>query len=119
MQFSVLPQNVTVNKTNPIVMSCDASGFPTPSLTWTKNGQVVSQLKQLKIQNSDKSEAGMYMCTASNGVGQDKRAEAYVAVQCKYTSCHITVLYRLRQTRLANTEIESWQSNVQNPITHP
>ena len=84
VQFAVLPQNVTVNETNPIVMSCDASGFPTPSLTWIKNGQVVSQLKQLNIQSSSRSDAGIYMCNASNGLGQDKTAKAYITVQCKH-----------------------------------
>ena len=84
VQFAVLPQNVTVNETNSIVMSCDASGFPTPSLTWTKNGKFVSQLKQLNIQRSNRSDAGMYVCTASNGVGQDKTAKTYVTVQCKH-----------------------------------
>ena len=83
MQFTVNPQNVTVNETNPIVMSCDASGFPEPSLTWIKNGQVVAKVKQLNIQRSNRSDAGMYVCTVSNGVGQDKAARVYITVQCK------------------------------------
>ena len=84
-----MPQNATINETNPIVVSCDASGFPTPSLKWTKNGDVVSQLKQLNIKRSNRRDAGMYVCSASNGVGQDKTAKAYVTVQCKSTSPHV------------------------------
>ena len=84
MQFTVFPQNITVNETNPVVLSCDASGFPEPSLTWTKDGQVVSQSEQLNIQRSDRSDTGMYVCTARNGVGQDLTARAYVTVQCKF-----------------------------------
>ena len=75
---------MTVNETKPVVLSCDASGFPEPSFTWTKDGQEVSQSEQLNIQKSNRSDTGMYVCTASNGVGQDKTAQAYVTVQCKF-----------------------------------
>ena len=92
VQFTVLPQNLTVNETNPIVVSCDASGFPEPSFTWTKEGQLLSQAKQLSIQRSHRSDAGMYVCTASNGARQDKAAKAYVTVQCKFVFRHIKEL---------------------------
>ena len=88
-----MPQNLTVNETNPIVVSCDASGFPEPSFKWTKDGRILSQPKQLRIQTSDRKDTGMYVCTASNGVGQDKTAPAYVTVQCKSTSHHVIKLY--------------------------
>ena len=85
VQFTVFPQNVTVNETNPAVLSCDASGVPEPSFTWTKDGQQLSQSEQLNIQRSDRSDTGMYVCTASNGVGKDDMtAQAYVTVQCKF-----------------------------------
>ena len=68
-------------------MNCDASGFPEPSFTWTKDGQHLSQSKQLNIKKSQRSNAGMYVCTASNGVGHDRTAKIYVTVQCK-SSCY-------------------------------
>ena len=74
---------MTVNETNPIYLSCDASSFPAPSITWTRSGQVLSDKKQLSITSSDKRDTGEYMCTASNGVGQPKTAKAYVTVQCE------------------------------------
>jgi len=83
VQFTALPQNLTVNETNPIVVSCDASGSPEPSLKWKKDGQILSQPKQLSIKASDRSDTGLYVCTASNGVGQDMTAQAYVTVQCE------------------------------------
>ena len=76
-------------------MSCDASGFPEPSFTWTKDGQVLSQAKQLNIQKSVRGNAEMYVCTSNNGVGQDKTAKAYVTVQCKFVSSHIIELVLL------------------------
>ena len=86
VQFTVLPQNVTVNETNPIVVSCDASGFPTPSISWKKYVQGTAVLKDPNTQRSSRRDAGMYVCTASNGVGQDKTAKVYATVQCKSTS---------------------------------
>ena len=49
----------------------------------------MSQQKHLSIPTSHRSDAGMYVCTASNGVGQDKTAKAYVTVQCKSTSHYV------------------------------
>ena len=95
VQFTVFPQNLTVNETNPIVVTCDASGFPEPSFTWTKDGQVLSQPKELSIQRSGRNDAGMYVCSANNGVGQEKTAKAYVTVQCKFVSRHIIELVPL------------------------
>lgn len=93
VQFTVVPQNVTVNETDRIVVSCDASGFPKPSFMWKKDGQFLSQSKQLSIPTSDRSNAGMYVCIATNGVGQDKTAQVYVTVQCKFLSHHFIELY--------------------------
>jgi len=92
IQFTTLPQNVTVNETDPIVVSCDVSGFPEPSFKWEKDRQSLSQSKQLSIQTSNRSDTGMYVCTASNGIGQDKTAQAYVTVQCKSTFHHVIKL---------------------------
>lgn len=92
-QFTVFPQSVQVNETNPIVLSCDASGFPEPSFVWMKDGRIVSKLKQLNIQRSERSYSGIYVCTASNGVGEDQMAKAYVTVQCKFITSRITVVY--------------------------
>ena len=102
VQFTASPQNLTVNETNPIVVSCDASGFPEPSFTWRKDGQLLSQPKKLSIPKSDRGDAGMYECTASNGVGQDKTAEAYVTVQCKSTCLHVIELLVAEATWLSN-----------------
>ena len=46
---------------------------------------------------SDRSDAGMYVCTASNGVGEDKTATVYVTVQCKSTSQYVIEFYRMLQ----------------------
>ena len=72
-----------MNETNPIAASCGASGFPAPTITWTKHGQGNPVLKEPNTQRSNRNDAGMYVCTANNGVGQAKTATTYVTVQCK------------------------------------
>jgi len=59
----------------------------------------VSKSKQLNIQ-SDRSSSGIYVCTASNGVGKDKTAKAYVTVQCKSITYHIKAVYPYHYSRL-------------------
>ncbi len=46
--------------------------------------------KDPNTRSSARSNAGMYVCTASNEVGQDKTAEVYVTVQCKSISFYIS-----------------------------
>ena len=83
VQFTDVPQNVTVNMSTPLFLSCDASGFPEPKIRWKKSGTYVSHTKQLNLSGSTRDDAGEYVCIASNGVGQDKTVRAYVTVQCK------------------------------------
>ena len=83
VQFTEVPQNITVNASTPLFLSCDASGFPEPKIRWEKSGIKLSDTKQLNINSSDRNNAGEYVCIASNGVRQEKTVRAYVTVQCK------------------------------------
>ena len=94
VQFTEVPQNITVNTSTPLFLSCDASGFPEPKIRWEKSGAILSHAKQLNISSSNRNNAGEYVCIASNGVRQEKTVRAYVTVQCKSSfqyvikSCH-------------------------------
>ena len=90
VQFTEVPQNITVNTSTPLFLSCDASGFPDPKIRWEKSGVTLSHTKQLNISNSNRNDAGEYVCIASNGVRQEKTVRAYVTVQCKslFSVCH-------------------------------
>ena len=94
VQFTEVPQNITVNASTPLFLSCDASGFPEPKIRWKKSRTYLSQTKQLNLSSSNRNDAGEYVCIASNGVGQEKTVRAYVTVQCKslfqyvMRSCH-------------------------------
>ena len=83
VQFTQVPQNVTVNTSTPLFLSCDASGFPQPKIRWKKSGINLSHNKQLNISSSNRNDAGEYVCIASNGVRQEKTVRVYATVQCK------------------------------------
>ena len=80
VQFTELPQNITVNSSTPLVLICDASGFPEPKIRWEKSGINLSETKQLNITSSNRNDAGEYVCIASNGGKQEKTVSAYVTV---------------------------------------
>lgn len=70
----------TVTKGDNLQLMCRASGFPTPTMTWYKNGQkfktnsksliLESQNKtsRLYIQSADNTDEGTYICLATNHV---------------------------------------------------
>ena len=88
------PQNKTINEGDPLQLTCKASGQPTPTITWTKDGQQLG--KTLNIQKSNRTDAGKYVCKADNKVREAKTASAQVKVQCKFHNylldCDFTVL---------------------------
>ncbi|CAH3158925.1 unnamed protein product, partial [Pocillopora meandrina] len=90
VQFTEVPQNITVNASTPLFLSCDASGFPEPKIRWEKSEIKLSNTKQLNISSSNRNDAGEYVCIASNGVRQEKTVRVYVTVQYPPTIQNVT-----------------------------
>ena len=74
-----------------MTLSCNATGKPTPTITWTKvedNGTDGAPLfpvvegKHL-LSNIQRSANGTYRCTADNGVGVPVNRTVSVKVECK------------------------------------
>ena len=99
-EFSEHPQNRTVLEGLNVAFSCNASGNPTPNLSWTKNGSPINTTanasislsagnKQLNITNVNRVDSGEYRCVADNSVGAVNSSAAFLTVQCKTTFTHL------------------------------
>ena len=77
-----------------MTLSCDASGNPTPTFSWTIGGAAVnttanprislsSDNEQLTITKSNRSDSGQYRCVADNSIGTVNSNAAALNVQCK------------------------------------
>ena len=89
------PQNVTVIEGISVILSCNATGNPEPTISWTKDGYPISNNsrislsaddnKKLTITNGNRTDSGEYRCVASNSLGNDTSSVATVNVICKYS----------------------------------
>ncbi|XP_067156720.1 hemicentin-1 [Apteryx mantelli] len=77
-----LPEEVTVLVNKTAAMDCVASGSPTPSITWQKDGHLLaeddkhtflSNGRRLQILNSQITDTGRYVCIVENVAGSAKK----------------------------------------------
>ena len=81
----VHPRNQSIIRGNTVVLFCNASGIPEPSMSWRKagNSTVISMDNTLTLGHTTAKDAGLYVCTAVNHMGSDSAA-ASIDVHCKY-----------------------------------
>lgn len=66
---------LTVRKGGTITLECKASGNPVPSIIWSKkdsslpSGEKSLEGFSITLEKVDRHQAGVYQCTATNGVG--------------------------------------------------
>ncbi|EGW09848.1 Hemicentin-1 [Cricetulus griseus] len=72
-------EEVTVTINNPISLICEALAFPSPNITWMKDGvpfkaskniQLLPGTHGLQILNAQKEDAGQYTCMVTNELGE-------------------------------------------------
>ncbi|XP_072429742.1 hemicentin-1 isoform X3 [Chiloscyllium punctatum] len=78
-----VPENISVVVNNPVVLACEASGIPLPSITWLKNGQPISLNGAfrilsggwiLRLMHPAVEDSGRYSCVVTNAAGEDSKS---------------------------------------------
>ncbi|XP_019904855.2 hemicentin-1 isoform X2 [Esox lucius] len=78
----VSPENVTVVVNNFVSLTCEATGFPPPSLSWLKdkgpvqphtNTLIMPGGRTLQILRAKMSDGGKYSCVATNPAGEARK----------------------------------------------
>ncbi|XP_057669809.1 opioid-binding protein/cell adhesion molecule-like [Diorhabda carinulata] len=81
--IQILPPSgqVVTRKGGPVSFECKANGNPTPTVQWSKkdgllpSGHQVETGYLLNLNDVQRQDAGVYQCTASNGIGQPVTGE--------------------------------------------
>ena len=85
----------TITEGDNVTLSCNASGMPSPMVSWIKVGCHMSTgSSELAFTNINRTQAGEYRCEASNECGNASET-ARIFVQCKLTitcPCNLLVL---------------------------
>ena len=107
-QITTQPQAGSVTEGDNVTLSCNASGNPVPTISWSRDGSLVSSGDQrirfeagnrlLTITNVNRTDSGEYLCVADNSEGNDTSNAITLDVKCKCTS---SVQTRSRHTRVA------------------
>ena len=81
--FTTRPNNQTVIEGTNVTFLCTATGNPTPTIKWMKDGKSVAKGETLSFKTS-RNDSGEYRCLAENGLGEVINTTAYLDVQCKF-----------------------------------
>ena len=80
--------NVTALTSTSIAIQCPTSGVPTPTVTWTKDGQEITYDGRYTVQNDNsllidgsvEGDSAQYTCTAISVAGEDSASSAVKVV---------------------------------------
>ena len=96
--------NTIIFKNNNTTITCEALGYPPPTVVWSRTngtlsnrvsvndsvsvptgyGNVTRVSVNLTITNTSRNDTGVYTCFSNNSIGNDER-RVNITVQCKFT----------------------------------
>jgi len=77
-------RDVTVIEGEDVVLTCNATGSPTPKISWyKKSNYLIGFGDQLTLRNVTRYDSDIYECVANNGVGKVARSWAKLTVECE------------------------------------
>uniref|UniRef100_A0A3B3UCM9 Ig-like domain-containing protein n=1 Tax=Poecilia latipinna TaxID=48699 RepID=A0A3B3UCM9_9TELE len=91
---------VTVVQGSLVTLTCEARGFPLPTLTWMKDGQPLSlhrnllldgQETRLQLPDVTRSDEGLYSCVASNQAGSSTKSFNLTVLAILLFSSRLTI----------------------------
>lgn len=94
-KIAVNPSSETKAEGDNLTLTCNVTGNPVPTISWTRHGSPLDRnhnsrisfsadKKHLTITNVHRTDSGEYRCAASNSLGNDTSNTSSVDIQCKY-----------------------------------
>ncbi|RMX60520.1 hypothetical protein pdam_00001439 [Pocillopora damicornis] len=74
------PADQTVIEGTKTSFFCNASGNPSPKITWSKDGEILTEGETLSFE-ANRNQSGEYWCSAENGLRVVVNASAHLVVQ--------------------------------------
>ncbi|KAK2154830.1 hypothetical protein LSH36_256g04074 [Paralvinella palmiformis] len=111
--LSMTSHTVIVKEFETVNLSCDATGFPTPNITWVRvngaanpNGELRHIARIMPIENAQPNHKGLYRCLADNNVAPPAYHDTVVIVMHRPTSIAIQSSYGQAENRMFDVTIE-------------
>ena len=109
--ITYISANMTVNQSEPVNLTCRANGNPKPTITWTKDSNIINSSFTVR----GKSNEGLYVCTADNGIGNAPSKSMFMTVDCK---SKLTILTINRVWIAVTHYVKQIETELQIPICH-